>query len=71
MDTMKARPTLRDLLEAAIRKTGNLRQIERHTGVKRQSMMKFLRGRDLRLATAQTLMDYFGIEVRRGGKPRA
>lgn len=38
--------------------------IERETGVKRQSIMKFMRGeRTLRLDIADRLADYFELEV--------
>jgi len=42
----------------------SFKALERETGVKRQSLMKFARGEtSLRLDIADTLAAYFGIEV--------
>lgn len=42
----------------------NFRELERETGVKRQSLMKFARGeQSLRLDMADRLAKYFGLEV--------
>lgn len=55
-----------DLLREALAKAESLRAVERATGVKRQSMMKFVRGeQSLRLDKADSLAEYFGIECRR------
>ena len=52
---------LRDALAAA----ESLRAVERATGVKRQSMMKFVRGeQSLRLDMADRLARHFAIEIR-------
>ncbi len=49
-----------------------LRQVERETGVKRQSIMKFVRGeQSLRLDIGDKLAAYFGLEVHRTGKRKA
>lgn len=55
-----------ELLRAALAEAPSLREVERETGVKRQSMMKFLRGeQSLRLDIADRLADYFGVLVTR------
>lgn len=52
-----------ELLRAALAEAPSLRELERQTGVKRQSMMKFLRGeQSLRLDIADKLASYFCIE---------
>ena len=57
------------LLRQALSNAESLRAVERATGVKRQSMMKFLRGdQSLRLDKADLLAAYFGIEVQRKGR---
>ncbi len=54
-----------ELLREAIGEADSLVGIERDTGVKRQSLAKFLRGeQSLRLAFADRLAAYFGIESR-------
>jgi len=54
-----------ELLRKALSETESLRAVERATGVKRQSMMKFLRGeQSIRLDFADQLAAYFGIECR-------
>ena len=61
----KRQATMTDLLRAALAKAESLSAIERETGVKRQSMMKFLRReQSLRLDMADRLAAYFGIESR-------
>lgn len=59
-----------DLLREAIAKTGvSFHEIERQTGLKRQSVMKFARGeQSLRLDLAEKLAAYVGIECRWKGK---
>lgn len=55
-----------ELLRQALSECESLREVERQTGVKRQSMMKFLRcEQSLRLDMADKLADYFQIKVRR------
>jgi len=45
-------------------------ELERATGVKRASIMRFMRGEtSLRLDLADRLGHHFGIEVKRKGKP--
>ena len=57
------------LLREALAEAESLRAVERATGVKRQSMMKFLRReQSLRLDKADVLAAYFGIEVKRKGR---
>ena len=55
-----------EALQNAIAKSGlTYYAIERLTGVKRQSIMYFMRSqRSLRLNIADRLADYFGLEVR-------
>jgi plasmid maintenance system antidote protein VapI len=61
-----AKPTMTDQLREALAEAESLRAIERATGVKRQSMMKFLRGeQSLRLDKADKLAKHFGVESRR------
>jgi plasmid maintenance system antidote protein VapI len=55
-----------DLLRAALAEAESLRAVERATGVKRQSLMKFVRGEQtLRLDAADKLAEHFGIVVQR------
>jgi plasmid maintenance system antidote protein VapI len=66
MTQPKAKPTMTDLLKQAITDAGSFRAIETATGVKRQSLMKFVRDeQSLRLDMADKLAAYFGIESRR------
>jgi transcriptional regulator with XRE-family HTH domain len=55
-----------DVLRKAIAESGmTYKALERETGVKRQSLMKFARGeQSLRLDMADKLAAYFSIEVR-------
>jgi len=59
-------------LKEAITKSGmSFRALEMATGVKRQSLMKFMRGeQSLQLDFADRLADYFGMKVslRKKGK---
>ncbi len=58
-------PTMTDLLRQAIKKSESFRAIQTATGVKRQSLMKFVAGeQSLRLDKADILAKYFGIEVK-------
>jgi transcriptional regulator with XRE-family HTH domain len=51
-----------DVLREAIRKSGtSALQLSKETGVSQPSITEFLRGADMRLATAQKLADYFGL----------
>ena len=53
------------LLRHCLAESESLRLVERETGVKRQSMMKFVRGeQSLRLDMADRLAAYFGIRCR-------
>lgn len=55
-----------ELLRVALAEAESLKAIDRATGIKRQSMAKFLRGeQSLRLDLADVLAAYFGIESRR------
>lgn len=57
-----------DLLREALGQCESLSAVERATGVKRQSMMKFLRGeQSLRLDLADRLATYFRIEFTKTG----
>ena len=58
-----------EALRQAIADSGEtFKGLERETGVKRQSLMKFMRGeQSLRLDLADRLAAYFGLEV---SKPR-
>jgi hypothetical protein len=54
------------LLREALAEADSLRGVERATGVKNPSLVRFLRGdQSLRLDMADRLAEYFGIEVRR------
>ena len=60
-----------EALKAAISNSDlSFKALERETGVKRQSMMKFVDGeQSLRLDVADRLAEYFGLEiVKRKGK---
>lgn len=66
MKTDGPKPTMTELLRDALTKAGSFYPIEAATGVKRQSMMKFVRGeQSLRLDIADKLAAHFGIECRR------
>ena len=55
-----------DLLRKELAEAESLRAVERATGVKRQSMMKFIRSeQSLRLDMADRLAEHFGIESRK------
>jgi plasmid maintenance system antidote protein VapI len=55
-----------ELLREALAEAESFAAVERATGVKRQSLMKFARGeQSLRLDMADRLATYFGIESRR------
>lgn len=59
---------LADILRRAIRSSGmTALDLAEATGVPQPTITRFLQGRDMRLATAQKLCDYFGLEL----KPKA
>jgi hypothetical protein len=61
--------TMTELLYAELSRAGSLLAIEKATGVKRQSMMKFVRReQSLRLDLADKLAAHFGIESRKSGR---
>jgi plasmid maintenance system antidote protein VapI len=61
--------TMTELLRQALSEAESLRAVERETGVKRQSVMKFIRGeQSLRLDLADKLAAHFGIESHRKGR---
>ncbi|MGD8451997.1 MAG: helix-turn-helix domain-containing protein [Phycisphaerae bacterium] len=65
--TRKQQPTMTKLLREALAEAESLIAVQRATGVKRQSLAKFVRGeQSLRLDMADKLAVYFGIVVRRG-----
>ena len=64
--------TMTELLRDALRKSGvSHSALERATGVKRASIMRFVNGeQSLRLDKADALAAYFGLTVRPAGKDR-
>ncbi len=57
---------MQEILREAIQKSGkSVNQIAKETGVLQQSLSKFMRGKDVRLETAQKLADYFGLSLRK------
>ncbi|MEI7836464.1 MAG: hypothetical protein WCK05_08630 [Planctomycetota bacterium] len=55
-----------ELLRQALAEAESLRGVERATGLKNPSLVRFLRGdQSLRLDLADKLAAYFGIECRR------
>ena len=62
----KANTTMSEVLKRAIAESGLAHiALERATGVKRASIMRFLRGEtSLRLDIADRLAAYFGLELR-------
>ena len=71
--TTKTKSPISDLLRDTIADSEiPLLTIEQVTGVKRQSIMRFLRGeRSLRLDIADKLASYFKLELRTAGKRKA
>ena len=62
----KTGKTMTALLREALQQAESFRSVEKATGVKRQSLMKFARGeQSLRLDKADKLASYFAIECRR------
>lgn len=64
---MPGRPTISEALKKEIAQCGETySQLERATGVKRASLLRFMRGeRTLRLDMAERLAAYFKLEVRK------
>jgi len=57
--------TMADLLRAKIRASGlSAAKLGKETGVTQQAISVFLRGKDIRLDTAQKLADYFGLTLK-------
>jgi plasmid maintenance system antidote protein VapI len=69
---MKRRQPISDVLKQAIVNSGLAHiALERETGVKRASIMRFLRGeQSIRLDMADKLAAYFGLELRAKRKGR-
>jgi hypothetical protein len=67
---MERNPTISDLLRKLVIDAPSLKGIERATGVKRQSLIWFRRGRTITLETADKLAAYFGVECRQTKKGR-
>lgn len=62
----KRNQTMTELLRECLADAESVSAVEQATGVKRQSMMKFLRGeQSLRLDMADKLVIHFGIKCRR------
>ena len=68
----RKKQTMSDVLRKAIAESDMAHiAIERATGVKRASIMRFLRGEtSLRLDVAEKLAAYFGLELRPKAKGR-
>lgn len=59
----KKSPSLSELLRRGLEDAESLNQVQAETGLKRQSLAKFMRGeQSLRLDLADRLAEYFGIE---------
>ena len=73
MGKKKPKAPISDLLRNTIAESGKpLLAIERETGVKRQSIMRFLRGeRSLRLDIADKLAAYFRLELQTTNQRKA
>lgn len=55
------------LLRKALAETDSLAAVERATGVKRQSLARFMRGeQSLRLDLADRLAEYFDLRIQKG-----
>ena len=60
-----------DELRNAIRKSGkSLTMLAKESGVPQPMLTRFMNGQDLRLATADKLCSYFGLELRPSHKPK-
>jgi len=65
----KAKKSMTELLKQELSEADSLRAVERATGVKNPSLVRFLQGKQsLRLDLADKLAAYFGIESQRKGK---
>jgi transcriptional regulator with XRE-family HTH domain len=61
-----AKPRWADLLRQAIRDSGlSAAALGKATGVAQQTISEFLRGKDLRLATAEKIGRHLGVELRK------
>ena len=67
---MERKPTISDLLRKLVIDAPSLNAIETATGVKRQSLIWFRRGRTITLETADKLATHFGVECRMTKKGR-
>ncbi len=66
-----SRPTMTSLLRQALQRCESFKAVERATGVKRQSLMRFARGeQSLRLDMADKLAEHFGLETKPTRKGR-
>ena len=67
MANRRKRMTMTAALRQAIAESElSFHELERQTGIKRQSLMKFAREEtSLRLDKADTLAEYFGLEIRK------
>jgi len=65
MSKSKPKPTMTDVLKAAIETCGKSRyQIAKDTGILETSLSRFMRGEtSLRLDKADVLADYLGLEL--------
>lgn len=70
VNMVESRQPISDVLRRVIAESGKAHiAIERDTGVKRASIMRFLRGdTSLRLDKADALAAYFGLELKRNRK---
>ena len=60
----KRNTTIADMLREAFRASGiSALALSKETGISQTRLSAFLRGADIRLITAQKLIDYFGIKV--------
>jgi plasmid maintenance system antidote protein VapI len=69
MNVSQLRPSISDLLRHTIAKSGiSYNTLQKETGVKRASIMRFVRGdQSLRLDMADPLAAYFDLELRKKG----
>jgi len=60
----KRNPTMTELLRQALRDCESLNAVEKATGVKRQTLAKFMRGEQtIRLDSADILAEHFGFAL--------
>jgi plasmid maintenance system antidote protein VapI len=69
MNASQSRPPISDLLRQTIAESGtSYNALEKETGVKRASIMRFVRGdQSLRLDKADRLAAFFDLELRKRG----